>query len=340
MSTTPPRACGNSLLAWYTEHGRKHLPWRKTRNPWRILVSEIMLQQTQVERVITYYRAWFRRFPTVTSLARASEEEVFRVWQGLGYYRRARSLHAAARHLVATDTAISEDAHILMQLPGVGPYTAGALRAFAFDLPGNALDTNVRRVLTRLSGRTDCVDAWLATLMARHSPREVLSALMDLGATVCTARKPQCERCPWSRRCTARRSPCNAKELKSNESGVATGRGLKPELAVGVFRDGRTVLAAARSVVLEAPLAGLSPCAALRQAARSEHGVEIAVRPAYAKGLHRDVPASFHRCTLLYGALHRFKPLAAERLDSASPAERNALEVLGLLPTAAAHSVR
>jgi A/G-specific adenine glycosylase len=171
------------LMKWYGLEGRD-LPWRHTRDPYAILVSEVMLQQTQVERVIPRYEAWLERWPTPDSLAAATRAEVIRAWQGLGYNRRAVNLHRAAE--VVARAGWPED---LTELPGVGRYTAAAVRRFAFDEPVLPVDTNVRRVEERTGHRFSAT--------AAH-------ALMDLGATVCLARIPRCGVCPLARDCPSR----------------------------------------------------------------------------------------------------------------------------------------
>ena len=171
------------LLTWFGANGR-HLPWRKTRDPYAILVSEVMLQQTQVERVLPRYRAWLDRWPTVEALAAASPGDVIRAWQGLGYNRRGLNLHRAAR--VVAERGWPDD---LCELPGVGPYTAAAVANFAFGRDILPVDTNVRRVQERTGHR--------------FSPR-VAQALMDLGATVCLARIPRCHLCPLANGCPSR----------------------------------------------------------------------------------------------------------------------------------------
>jgi A/G-specific adenine glycosylase len=170
-----------ALLRWY-ERERRDLPWRRTRDPYAILVSEVMLQQTQVARVVPRYEAWLARWPTVESLAAASLEEVLREWVGLGYNRRAVRLWEAAR-VVARDGWPER----LEELPGVGPYTAAAVGSFAFGRDEVAVDTNVRRVLARLG-------APLSPPPGRAA--QFNQATMELGATVCTARGPRCEACP------------------------------------------------------------------------------------------------------------------------------------------------
>ena len=172
-----------ALLSWFAEHGRE-LPWRRTRDPYAILVSEVMLQQTQVSRIVPRYLAWLERWPTVEALAAASPAAVIREWQGLGYNRRGLNLHRAAR--VVAGRGWPDD---LEALPGVGPYTAAAIRAFAFGEPVLPVDTNVRRVVERTG--------------ASFSPA-CGQALMDLGATVCLARIPRCGDCPLAETCPSR----------------------------------------------------------------------------------------------------------------------------------------
>jgi A/G-specific adenine glycosylase len=169
------------LQDWYAREGRD-LPWRRTRDPYRILVSEVMLQQTQVARVVPRYEAWIERWPDPAALAAAPVADVLRAWVGLGYNRRALRLHEAAA-VVARDGWPDD----LRTLPGVGPYTAAALGAFAFGRDEVALDTNLRRVLERTAGA-----------LALPPGRAVAfnNAVMDLGATICTARRPRCEACP------------------------------------------------------------------------------------------------------------------------------------------------
>jgi A/G-specific adenine glycosylase len=172
-----------ALLAWFGSHARD-LPWRRTRDPYAILVSEVMLQQTQVERVVAHYEEWLMRWPTIETLAGARAADVILAWQGLGYNRRALNLHRAAR--IVTAEGWPED---LTELPGVGPYTADAVRAFAFGEPVLPADTNVRRVQERTGHR--------------FAP-ECGQALMDLGATVCLARVPRCGICPLAGDCPSR----------------------------------------------------------------------------------------------------------------------------------------
>ena len=173
----------DALLSWFDEHGRD-LPWRKTRDPYAILVSEVMLQQTQVTRVVPRYLRWLDRWPSVEALAAATPGDAIREWQGLGYNRRALNLHRAARQVAADGWP--DD---LTELPGVGRYTADAVARFAFDRPVLPVDVNVRRVLDRTEGSFGPGSA---------------HALMDLGATVCLARIPRCGACPLASGCPSR----------------------------------------------------------------------------------------------------------------------------------------
>ena len=207
------------LLRWYAQHSRR-LPWREgdsTRgapDPYRVWVSEIMLQQTRVETVIPYFERWMERFPSIASLAAASQQEVLAAWEGLGYYSRARSLHRAAQ-IVAADYAghLPGDVRSLRKLPGIGRYTAGAIASIAFGLDQPALDGNIRRVLSRLfnvteNARAPAGERLLWELAEQHLPPgragDYNQALMDFGATLCTPRAPDCMHCPLAEHCQAR----------------------------------------------------------------------------------------------------------------------------------------
>lgn len=200
------------LLRWFDRHARD-LPWRRTRDPYAIWVSEVMLQQTQVATVIPYYERFLSAFPTLAALAAADEQDVLRHWAGLGYYRRARDLHRAARHL-ATDHAgrIPNDPAVLRALPGFGRYTANAVLSQAFDQRLPILEANSRRVLCRLHAvrgdpQQSTVQAYLWRAAEELLPLKRVGAfnqaLMELGALVCTPTRPQCARCPLARRCAA-----------------------------------------------------------------------------------------------------------------------------------------
>ena len=203
----PPR-----LLAWYDAH-RRDLPWRRTHDPYRIWLAETMLQQTRVETAIPYYRRFLRRFPTPKTLADASIDDVLTLWAGLGYYRRARNLHAAAQRIVADHAGrVPDDPQALRALPGVGRYTAGAILSIAFGRAAPAVDGNVTRVLCRLfaiasNAKAGPTQKRLWTLAERLVPAErpghFNQALMDFGATLCTPTRPACGVCPVRDLCRA-----------------------------------------------------------------------------------------------------------------------------------------
>src|SRR5205823_1241928 len=206
------------LLAWWARAARD-LPWRKTRNPYRVLVSEFMLQQTQVSRVAEYYPRFLERFPDLETLARARPRAVREAWEGLGYYARARNLHALAKQVAGRGEAgkgvtgrgvaeLPDDPAELIKLPGIGAYTAGAVASFAYEKPVPAVDTNVARVMgrvflgdnrQRLSGNRQRLIWSLAAALVPKNGKTAWrfnQAIMELGALICVARKPKCEQCP------------------------------------------------------------------------------------------------------------------------------------------------
>ena len=215
---TAPRASAPAiaaaLIAWFRRH-RRDLPWRRERDPYRVWVSEIMLQQTTVKAVVPYFERFVRRFPDVRRLARARPSDVLASWSGLGYYRRARHLHAAAAMVVERHAGhVPARREELLALPGVGRYTAGAILSIAHGRPEPIVDGNVARVLCRRTGEPgDPRRAGVAARLwdearrlveAAASPGDLNEALMELGATVCTPAAPDCPRCPLSRSCVAR----------------------------------------------------------------------------------------------------------------------------------------
>jgi A/G-specific adenine glycosylase len=196
-----------SLLGWFDRH-KRDLPWRQNRDPYRVWLSEIMLQQTRVAAVTSHYERFLRRFPSVEKLASAREASVLAAWSGLGYYRRARMLHAAAKKIVkeygGTFPASAED---LRALPGIGRYTAAAIASIAFDQPVAVVDGNVERVLQRVQGKNLAgEELWTAAgeLLSAQRPGDFNQAMMELGATVCLPRQPQCLLCPVSDLCATR----------------------------------------------------------------------------------------------------------------------------------------
>jgi len=208
------------LLDWFDEHGRKDLPWQADSDPYKIWLSEVMLQQTQVATVIPYFQRFIERFPNVYSLAEAEQDEVLHLWSGLGYYARGRNLHAAAKRvMVEFDGIFPDDIEGLQSLKGVGRSTAGAIRAQAFGLASPILDGNVKRVLSRLIGLkewpgTNSSEAQLwalsETLLPETRLRDYTQAIMDLGATLCTRSKPSCLICPFASSCEAKKQSMQA----------------------------------------------------------------------------------------------------------------------------------
>jgi A/G-specific adenine glycosylase len=229
----------DAVLAWQAQHGRAGLPWQNTRDPYRVWLSEIMLQQTQVVTVLDYYPRFLKRFPDVASLARAPLDDVLALWSGLGYYSRARNLHRCAQAVVQDfDGQFPPTAELLQTLPGIGRSTAAAVAAFCYGERVAILDANVKRVLTRVLGNSsdmsvaanerslwDSATDLLPTKQLEQAMPRHTQAMMDLGATLCTTRKPACERCPLAAMCVARAQgqpeiyPVKTRKLKrSSES--------------------------------------------------------------------------------------------------------------------------
>lgn len=200
------------LLAWYEQNARP-LPWREHISPYRVWVSEIMLQQTRIEAARSYFERFMAAFPTVEALAAADEETVLKLWEGLGYYSRARNLHSCAKTVVSEYGGVfPKDAETLRRLPGIGEYTAGAIASLAYGLPEPAVDGNVLRVLSRLKASAECVaeakvkKAWSAELREIYPAERCgafTSAIMELGETVCIPGTPHCELCPLASLCLA-----------------------------------------------------------------------------------------------------------------------------------------
>lgn len=244
-----------ALSTWY-EQAARQLPWRADPSPYRVWVSEVMLQQTQVATVLPYFARFVARFPDVAALAQAPEEDVLKVWEGLGYYRRARYLHKGARAVVERFGGdIPSDPELLLSLPGVGPYTAGAIATFAFGKSAPAVDGNVCRVAARLAAADlPAGDGALLKaarrlserLMAAGEPFGVGQALMELGALVCTPRRPRCGTCPFAPWCEARRL--------GRPEGFPRPKGAR---AVPAFEVGLAVVAWGGAVALERRPAGL-----------------------------------------------------------------------------------
>ena len=213
ISPKDTRAFRRSLLPWYRSNGRD-LPWRRTTDPYAVLVSEFMLQQTQVATVIPYYNEWLERFPNLDALAHASENDVLRAWQGLGYYTRARNLHTAAKKIASENNGkFPQQASELESLPGIGRYTANAIATFAFEQSVPIVEANIARLLARIVNSQQPIDSsdgreviWqiASLLVPARGARAFNSALMDLGALVCRPR-PKCQICPVRKFCRATR---------------------------------------------------------------------------------------------------------------------------------------
>ncbi len=246
------------LLAWYAG-ARRPLPWRATSDPYAILLSEALCQQTRVEAALPYYERFLARWPTLADLARASEDDVLRAWAGLGYYSRARNLHRAARACLAEHGGrVPDGEDAFRALPGVGPYTAGAVLSIAFGRPLPAVDGNVLRVLSRLYAIDEPpararreVERRAAALVPRDAPGDWNQALMELGARVCIPRAPRCEECPVAALCAARRDgtaaslPRRAERKPPPEVDVAVALVRRPAdgALLVVKRPGRGLLA-------------------------------------------------------------------------------------------------
>src|SRR6266853_2342075 len=198
-----------ALLRWYDQH-RRDLPWRETRDPYRIWLSEIMLQQTRVAAVLDHYRIFLERFPNVQALASASEDAVLAAWSGLGYYRRARMLHQAAQQITKKHGGcFPQNSEALLALPGIGRYTAAAIASIAFAEPIAVVDGNVERVLQRFIGinlTTPQIWQHAQALLADSRPGDFNQAMMELGATVCVPREPRCPMCPVRKWCVTQQS--------------------------------------------------------------------------------------------------------------------------------------
>jgi A/G-specific adenine glycosylase len=239
LSKKAANCLADAVLAWQADHGRAGLPWQNTKDPYRVWLSEIMLQQTQVVTVLDYYPRFLKRFPNVASLARAPLDDVLALWSGLGYYSRARNLHRCAQTVVQDfGGQFPPTAELLQTLPGIGRSTAAAVAAFCYGERVAILDANVKRVLTRVLGNSSdmsvaaneralwdtATDLLPTTQLVQAMPRHT-QAMMDLGATLCTSSKPACERCPLSTVCVARAQgqpemyPVKTRKLKrSSES--------------------------------------------------------------------------------------------------------------------------
>ena len=243
------RRFSDRLRRWFRRNGRD-LPWRRTRDPYAVLVSELMLQQTQVARVIPFYEAWLEAFPTLADVARAPKRRVMEQWEGLGYYARARNLQKLARHVTANGGALPDDPESLRALPGIGPYTAGAVASFAFERRAALVDTNVARVIQRAFAPragigTSAGNRKLWAIAESILPRGGATAwthnqaIMELGATVCTARIAHCGKCPVRTDCaTGQRHPGQG---RVGEQGAGHSYSGKAEKGKGIRERSTTI---------------------------------------------------------------------------------------------------
>jgi A/G-specific adenine glycosylase len=320
--TIPPArraALRRRLLAWY-DAGHRELPWRfpqRAADPYRVWVAEVLLQQTQVQAAIPYYRRFVERFPSLEALAGAREEDVLALWSGLGYYARGRNLHAAAREAVARHGGLPASLEALRALPGFGPYTAGAVASIAFAIPAAAVDGNVARVLARLfllDGEPGAapfrraLDGLAGALVDPGRPGDLNQALMELGATVCGKPSPRCARCPVARLCAARAAG------REREVPRARRRPARRPLVLAcalVERDGALLLARRPSRGLFGGLwappstevaSSADAAAALAEGVRDVHGLGLRVGAEVAVCnrtlTHRDLTLRAFRCEL------------------------------------------
>jgi A/G-specific adenine glycosylase len=358
--TVPPArraAIRRRLLSWY-DAGHRRLPWRFPQgeaDPYRVWLSEVMLQQTQVAVALPYYRRFVERWPTLGALAAAPDDEVLAAWAGLGYYARCRNLLAAARQALARHGRLPDSLEALRRLPGLGPYTAGAVASIAFGIRAPALDGNAARVLMRLflveggpakaaTGRR--LRALAGDLVPARRPGDFNQALIDLGATVCRRRSPQCARCPLAAQCLARLA---GRERDIPPARAGRGRG-HLRLACAVARRRQAILLGRRdgrglfAGLWELPAVEVrrreGGAAALRHGLRALLGVGAEVGEELARVertlTHRELSIAAHRCTLRgtpraigYGEVRWVGPDALARMGMAT-AMRKVLEaVLG-----------
>jgi A/G-specific adenine glycosylase len=238
----------------YFDTARRDVPWREDRDPYRVMVSEFMLQQTRTETVIPYFEEWIRAFPDVERLAHAGPEDVLKRWEGLGYYRRARNLHRSAREIVERHGGrVPSDPNVLRTLPGIGEYTAGAIASIAFDVATPAIDGNVRRVMARLADDPDpqptLLRAWTSALVDLDRPGAFNQGLMELGSRVCRPRGPHCATCPVGDWCRAKAAGTQADRPRPAKRGSVPHehRGVAVLVRAGSRGSGHQILLRRRS---------------------------------------------------------------------------------------------
>ena len=235
------------LLEWFYCH-KRNLPWRHSYNPYEVWISEIMLQQTQIDRVIPFFNHWMERFPNLAELTEASEEEILKLWEGLGYYSRARNILKAAKQLVHMGySTVPPDEAVLRKLPGIGAYTAGAILSIAYNLPFPAVDGNVRRVFARLfnidmpviSGMgLDLLNNYVLSTLPSENARDFNQSVMELGALVCIPRSPRCPLCPLQKFCQAfQEGEQNNRPITNKKAGIQ-----KKKAVAGIFYCDKFIL--------------------------------------------------------------------------------------------------
>lgn len=325
MERPSPEAVRSHLLRWF-DASKRDLPWRRTRDPYRIFVAEYLLQRTRVASGAPYYERFLERFPDVRSLAAASEDEVLRAWEGLGFYRRARNLHQAARVVVEKHGGqIPETAAELEELPGIGPYTAGAVASIAFGKPVAAVDGNVTRVLSRLfrievdvTKTSGWREVWshARALIPASRPGSFNQALMELGATICTPASPRCGVCPVATLCLARAAGIQESLPRGPR---ARGPRTVPVVFAHIESRGRILLVRRPDSGLLAGLWSLpggefygarNPRAALRDLVKSQTGLDVEIGDSAA-----PVARTFsHRRWV--GMIYRCRPLGNQMPDA------------------------
>lgn len=262
VHTLPLAPIHRCVLQWY-QRRRRPLPWRSTNDPYRILLSEIMLQQTQADRVIAFYTRWLKKFPSFRTLARASVSDVLREWSGLGYNSRALRFHRLASIVVSVYAShLPNDTALLQSLPGIGKYTAHAVACFAFGENVPLVDINIRRILTRITRTVHDSgaliserEAWIhaAQILPRTKAYDWNQALMDLGAMICTSRRPQCSQCPLKSYCPSAETPAFMRKPKSIKKKEPSRRGIPRRLYRGkilkALHDRRYTLVSIASIL-------------------------------------------------------------------------------------------
>jgi len=330
-------AIRKSLLGWFRAEARD-LPWRKSRDPYRIWLSEVLLQQTRVDQGLPYYERFLDALPTLPDLAAASEDEVLKLWEGLGYYTRARNLHKAARQVMGQyGGQLPEQAELLQLLPGVGRYTAGAIASIAFGERVPVVDGNVKRVLTRLFNIAQPIEdtatdkklwAIADALVPASDPGDFNQGMMELGARICTPKKPDCDSCPLHGECAARKRNVQEKRPVRRAKRAVPHK----EIVVAVIaRDGQYLIGKRGAEGMLAGLwefpggkleAGESHEEALRRECAEELGVEVSVKGMIASVRHAythlKVTLSVYRCTLVKGTP---RPRAHTELKWVTPGE-------------------